>query len=354
VRRSSIAFLAILTTFGCGAADGPSRPPPVPAAPLSLPKVLCGAVLAGASARPCRPADQVERWLASPDLEILGVASTPAGIQGARVLTLRVPGPPEVVFRAKWRSLATLTSKNDPRRELVAFAIQKLYLDPDGYVVPPTAAHCFPLDMYRAQVYPAATASFRDVPCVLGYLSYWLEDVESLKDARADGWFRSHDDALDDDMFSANPLYRESVADMNLVTYLIDHADTHSAQFVIRRDPDAPAVYSVDNSMAFGVKHNHRVKVDWSKIQVPALPARSLDRLRAARLEPLSSIAELELHGGGHLVPASPRQRAAEPAGIRWIQGRLVIGMTVDELAMLRGRIDALLAAVERGDPKQF
>jgi len=53
-------------------------------------------------------------------------------------------------------------------------------------------------------------------------------------------------------------------------------------------------------------------------------------------------------------VPATPRRRAPEPAGIRWIQGRLVIGMTVDELAMLRQRIDALLAAVDRGDPKQF
>lgn len=354
MRRSSIAFLAILTTIGCGAADGPSRPPPVPAAPLSLPKVLCVAVPAGASARPCRPADQVERWLASPDLEILGVASTPAGIQGARVLTLRVPGPPEVVFRAKWRSLATLTSKNDPRRELVAFAIQKLYLDPDGYVVPPTAAHCFPLDMYRAQVYPAATASFRDVPCVLGFLSYWLEDVAGLKQARREGWFRSHDDALDDDMFSANPLYRESVADMNLVTYLIDHADTHSAQFVIRRDPQAPAVYSVDNSMAFGVKKNRRVRVDWSEIQVPALSRRAVERLRGADLDALSSIAELEPARGGRLVPVAPKRRRAEPAGVRWIEGRLVVGMTVDELAMLHERVTRLFLAIDRGEQKLF
>ncbi len=354
MRRSPIAFLALFAAIGCGAADGPSRPPPVPAAPLTLPKVLCGTVPSGAPARPCRPADQVERWLASPDLEILGVANTPAGIQGARVLTLRVPGPPEVVFRAKWRSFATLTSKNDPRRELVAFAIQKLYLEPDEYVVPPTAAHCFPLDVYRARVYPAARASFRDVPCVLGFLSYWLEDVAGLKQARREGWFRSHDDALDDDLFADNPLYRESVADMNLLTYLIDHADTHTAQFVIRRDPKAPAVYSVDNSMSFGVKKNTRVRVDWSEIQVPALSRRAIERLRAADLDRLSSIDESRLAGRGRLVPVAPKKRRAEPAGVRWIQGRLVVGMTVDEIAMLRQRVTRLLHAIDRGEVKLF
>jgi len=345
--RRSLHFLTVFLAASCGAADEPDRPPPVPAAPLTPPTVLC---VAGTD-RPCRHPEEVESWLASADLEIIGTAQTPRGIQGARVLTLRHRG---VVFRAKWRPQSTLTTRNDPRRELVAYAIQKLFLDPDQYVVPPAAAHCFPLAVYRAYVLPGALPSFRDVPCVLGYLSYWLEDVESLKDARKDGWFRSHDDALDDDLFAANPRYRESVADMNLLTYLIDHADSHQGQFLIRRDPQVPAVYSVDNSMAFGVKHNHRVKVDWSKIQVPALPARSIDRLRAARLDRLSSIAELELHGRGHLVPASPRHRRAEPAGIRWQNGRLVIGMTVDELAMLRARIASLLAAVDRGDPKQF
>jgi len=340
-------LLTLVLAGACGAADEPDRPPPVPAAPLTPPTVLC---VAGVE-RPCRRAEDVERWLASADLEILGAAQTPRGIQGARVLTLRHG---DVVFRAKWRPQSTLTSRNDPRRELVAYEVQKLFLRPDEYVVPPAAAHCFPLDVYRAYVLPGALPSFRDVPCVLGYLSYWLEDVESLADAREQGWFRSQDDALDDDLFAGNPRYRESVADMNLLTYLIDHADSHQGQFLIRRDPQVPAVYSVDNSMAFGVKHNHRVKVDWSKIHVPALSGHALDRLRDAPVDSLSSIAELELHARGRLKPVAPRRRAAEPAGIRWIQGRLVIGMTVDELAMLRGRMRALLAAIDRGDLKRF
>lgn len=353
MRRSSTSILLLTAlVLGCGAADEPGRPPPRPAAPLTLPKVLCAA--GSRPARACRPADEVERWLASPDLEILGAAGTPSGIQGARVLTLRYPGPPAVVFRAKWRAQSTWTRKNDPRRELVAYAIQKLYLAPHEYVVPPTAAHCFPLAMYRMRVWPSARASFRDVSCVLGFLSYWLEDVEGLKGAREQGWFRSHDDALDDDLFEDNPHYRASVANMNLLTYLIDHADTHSAQFVIRRDPQAPAVYSVDNSMAFGVKRNTRVRVDWARIQVPALSRRATERLRQASIDGLSSIAELELRPGGRLVPVTPAPRHAEPAGIRWIGGRLVVGMTVDELDMLRERLTELLLAIDRGELKLF
>lgn len=354
MRRRLLLVLTHLA-LACGAADEPGRPPPVPAAPLSLPKVLC--VGAPEPPVPCRSAAEVEAWLASPDLEIVGVAMTPAGIQGARVLTLRVPGPPEVVFRAKWRAQSTLTRRNDPRRELVAYAVQKLFLDPDEYVVPPTAAHCFPLADYRAQVLAGAAPTFRDVPCVLGYLSYWLEDVASIKQARREGWFHSDGNALDGELFADNPFYRSSVANMNLLTYLIDHADSHAAQFVIRRDPRAPAVYSVDNSMSFGVKKNRRVKVDWSEIQVPALSRRSVDRLRRAPLDRLASLCELELGAGapaGRLTPVAPHPRAAEPAAIRPIDGRVVIGMTVDELARLRDRIDRLLLAIDRGEVKLF
>jgi hypothetical protein len=349
-----LGSLLTVVAIGCGASEAPDRPPPRPAAPLTLPKVLCAPVAEGAAIKPCRPADEVERWMTSPDLEILGADLTPTGIQGARVLTLRVPGPREVVFRAKWRAQSTLTRKNDPRRELVAYAIQKLYLDPHQYVVPPTAAHCFPIAMYRSRVYPEARASFSDVPCVLGYLSYWLEDVTVIKNAEREGWFRSHDDALDDDLFAENPIYRESVANMNMLTHLIDHADTHRGQFVIRRDPTAPSVYSVDNSMSFGVKKNTRVRVDWAEIQVPALSRRATQRLRDADLDALSSIAELELSGGARLVPVTTQQRAAEPAGIRWIDGRLVVGMTIDELNLLRDRVTNLFLSIDRGERKLF
>ena len=67
----------------------------------------------------------MEDWLASADLEILDADRTPSGVQGARVLRLR-RGDGGEVFRAKWRAHSTTTSRNSPRRELAAYAVQKL------------------------------------------------------------------------------------------------------------------------------------------------------------------------------------------------------------------------------------
>jgi hypothetical protein len=303
---------------------------------------------------PCRSAAEVESWLMHPDLEILGVSQTPAGIQGARVLTLRMPGPPPVVFRAKWRAQSTKTSKNDPRRELVAYAVQKLFLEPDEYVVPPTAAHCFPLDVYRRLVRANARASFRGVPCVLGYLSYWLENVQTIKEAGRAGWFDWDGDSLDDDLFEENPIYRDSVANMNLFTHVINHADTHSKQFLIRKNPQVPVVYSVDNSMAFDAKKNTKVRVDWAEIQVPSLTRRTVERLRdaATAIDRLGSVMDLKHnHRAGLLTPVPPRGKPSR-TGLAWIEGRLVLGLSDFELDMLRDRVTNLLLRVDRGDIK--
>src|SRR5687767_13755026 len=97
--------LALVVAAGCSAYDRTlPRPVPRAAAPLSQPARLC---VTERPRRPCLEADEVERWLARPDLEIVGAAPTPAGIQGARVLTVRLPGPAPIVFRVKWRAHST-------------------------------------------------------------------------------------------------------------------------------------------------------------------------------------------------------------------------------------------------------
>ena len=40
---------------------------------------------------------------------------------------------------------------NSPRKELAAWVIQRLFLDPEDYVVPFTTAYCVPLADYHAQ-----------------------------------------------------------------------------------------------------------------------------------------------------------------------------------------------------------
>ncbi|HUS67188.1 MAG TPA: hypothetical protein VMZ28_21770 [Kofleriaceae bacterium] len=327
------------------------RPPPKPAAALTQPTRLC---VTAAPHRPCRDAIDVEGWLLSPDLEIAGVDLTPTGIQGAQVLTLRVAGPQPVVFRAKWRAHSTTDGKNSPRRELAAHTVQKLFLSPREWVVPPSAPHCFPLDAYRAAVDPLAQATFSQAPCVYGVLQYWLENVQTLPDAEEAGWFDFTDDGmLDDELFDSSPVYRDAITAVNLVTYLIGHADSHWKQFLISKDKDLPITYSVDNSMSFDAKKNTRVHQDWSELRVPRLPRRQVERLRAASqdLGSLAAVAELTPQGSTlAVVPATANPGLYPNHGLEWVGGHLRVRLTSAEIASLRHRLYELLERIDRGE----
>lgn len=350
-RLGTVATAATLAVAGCHAgASSPAPSAPEAAASLSAPARLC---VSARPTRPCFSADEVEGWLRDPALRILAVGDTPTGVQGARVFTLAAPtATGEVVFRAKWRPYSSTTWANQPRRELAAYAVQKLFLDPHEYVVPPTAGHCFPLRDYRAAVDAAAQPSHDSLSCVFGFLSYWLENVQPLEEAEHTDWFDADANLYDPDLFEEHPIYRRRVADVNLLTYLIRHADTHLRQFLIGTDPRLPVVYSVDNSMAFGVEKNSDLSYhDWSELKVPALAARSIDRLRAVTDADLARLALLEEYRRderGVLVPIHPAPPLGNPAlGLRWREGEFQVGLSADEIAALTGRLHALLARVE-------
>ena len=333
VRRSLIVTAVLTSVLACNRDERTVAGGHV----LSEPAQLCRE---GAPLRSCRTAEDVEALLQRDDLEILAASETSTGVQRARVLTLRSGGPDPVVFRAKWRAHTTTTRRNSPRFELAAYAVQKLFLAPREYVVPPTAAQCVPIEAYRARVDPAAQPTFRGSGCVYGILSYWLEGVTSIADAQKAGWFHGvHDHAFDPDLFARDPGYRDSIARVNLLTYVIGHADSHARNFVLARAGALPvghAVYSVDNSLAFTMHKNPRLEArhDWSAIRVPALPRDAIERLRSARerLPSLGKIAVLRLAAG-------------EP---------VVVGLTAPEIDGIRVRIDALLARVNRGELRLY
>jgi hypothetical protein len=350
--HSRIALAFWLVSLACTSSDDTGdRRVPEPAAPLTQPAELCRASSAG---RPCRAVAEVESWLVDPGLEILGAAPPPTGIQGAVVLTLRAPRLMPVVFRAKWRAHSTTTTRNSPRRELAAYAVQKLFLEPDEYVVPPAAPHCFPLEAYRAEVDQNAKATFREAPCVFGYLSYWLEDVEPLADAAEEGWFHGqYRHAFDPRLYADNPAYRDSISRVNMLTYIIGHADSHAKNFVITSDSSAPLVYSVDNSLSLGLKKNARLdpRHDWSMLKVPALPRSSVERLRAhaRELDRLAAIAVLEPKAGVLVQGEAPRA-PPNALGLEWTGGRLRVGLSAAEIGDLEVRVALLLRKVDRGE----
>jgi len=347
------AFIAPVFCLACTEPDdaGEHRVPE-PAAPLTMPDQLCRRTSHG---RPCRTAGEVESWLADPDLEVIGSADPPTGIQGAQVLTLRVGRLMPIVFRAKWRAHSTTTTRNSPRRELAAYAVQKLFLEPDEYVVPPSAPHCFPLEAYREKVSRTARATFPDkAPCVYGILSYWLEDVQSLADAADEGWFHGqYHHAFDPQLFAQNSDYRDSISRVNLVTHIIGHADSHAKNFVITEDSSAPLVYSVDNSLSLGLKKNSRLdrRHDWSRLIVPELPRGPVQRLRehADQLDQLAAVAALEPRGD-RMVAVKPRSVEPSARGLEWMDGQLRVGLTAAEIGDLKVRAALLLQRVERGE----
>lgn len=350
--RIERALFLILLAACSASDDADERRSPEPAAALTLPDQLCRFTSHG---RRCRTPREVESWLSEPGLEILGVAEPATGIQGALILTLRAPRLMPVVFRAKWRAHATATARNSPRRELAAYAVQKLFLEPDEYVVPPSAPHCFPLEAYRDRVDRTATATFAEAPCVYGILSYWLEDVQSLADAAEAGWFHGqHRHAFDPELFADNAVYRDSISRVNLLTYVIGHADSHAKNFVITNDSAAPLVYSVDNSLSLGLKKNRRLdrRHDWSRLIVPALPRSAIDRLRedtSKRIDRLAAVAALEPESDG-MAPVDPPEAEPNASGLAWADGRLRIGLTASEIGDLKVRVALLLQRVDRGE----
>jgi hypothetical protein len=300
---------------------------------LTKPTLLCHD--AAAIPRSCRKPDDVEALLQREDLEILAAGKTATGVQGARILTLRSGGPHPVVFRAKWRPDSSATSRNNPRLELGAYAVQKLFLEPYEYVVPPTAAHCFPLAAYRARVDLVAQPSFAGSQCVSGILTYWMEDVMSVSEARKAGWFHGlYNHMLDLARFNSDRVYRDSITRVNVLTYVIRHGDSHTKNFVLARTAaGSVVVYSIDNSLSFTIEPNHGIPADhdWSKIKVPALPRVVIDRLRVAskRVDALARIAVLRPGGG---------------------RGAVVVGLSPAELDVVRARISELVTRADRGE----
>jgi hypothetical protein len=343
--RPCLAVIAATCLLGCTYVRTGSR-----SHTLTEPTQLCRE---GVPSRSCRTVEDVEALLAT-DLEIVAVRAASGGFQHAQVFTLRSLGPAPVVFRAKWRAHTTATARNSPRFELASYAVQKLFLEPREYVVPPTAPYCFPLGAYRARVDKNARETFPGSGCVYGVLSYWLEDVTAVYDANVEGWFHGrYRHLFDPDLYQRDLAYHNSIARVNLLTYAIAHGDSHAKNFVIARSDTKPVVhtvYSIDNSKSFTLARNPGIKPfhNWSVIHVPSLPRPAIDRLRDADLSSLATIAVLR--------SASDRLRATDPAGaktvtgIDWTGDRLVLGLTAAEIAGVRARIEALLRRVDRAE----
>lgn len=286
---------------------------------------------------------KAETLFASGGFEILEAERTASGVAGAQKWKLRFDDG--TLVKAKWKAAPPYTTdgwNNSPRREIAAYHIQKWFLDEDDYIVPPSEVRCVPLDQYR-RIAPRAEATMRGTDCVYGVLSLWLQGVEEP------------DEIWDEELFEEDEDYRESIAAMNVLTFLIGHQDGRPANFLW--DADDHHVFSIDNGISFGAFPYNFLVENWNSIRVPGIPAevaRRLDKVTPADIERLAILRELHADDEGVLRTVPPTINFDPDRGTRTRAGALQFGLSQREVGQVKERLTELLRRIESGELAVF
>ena len=247
-------------------------------------------------------------------------------------------------IQVKWKKAKRggEADNNQPRYELAAYELQKLFLDPDEYVVPPTAVRCLPLGQYpktESEISP----TFKNTSYMFFVLQYWLENV-------------SNKFKFEKKRFKSDAIYARFIGNLNIFTYLIKHNDSNVGNFLISVAPSDPRVFVVDNGLAFGDLESNR-GFEWRNIRVKRLPNDTIERLRnitQADLEKtLGVVAQFEVVDG-ELLPTTPAQNLNGKKGVRQKDGVIQFGLTSGEIKRVYSRLKKLLQRVDSGKIKTF
>jgi hypothetical protein len=319
---------------------------PIIAAAWVLSAMLsAGAVTAAADPHFARPVTELEPELEGQPLQIASATQSRPRARGDVALKAEVSfggGPP---YRVKLRKAQPGADafNNRPRYDLAAYELQKLFLDPADYVVPPTALRMIPLADLQPHA-PTARPTFPGSDDVLAVVQYWLQDVTLAKDA------------YDAARFDADRAYARRIGQLNIFTYLVRHSDSNLGNFLVSRSPGEFRVFSVDNNVAFGSDESDRGLL-WRNLRVTRLPADAVERLRRIDDTQLRSrlavLAQWELRDG-HYLPVSPGGNLAPARGVRVGDGVVQMGLTSGEIWRVGYRLKHLLKEVDRGGIDTF
>ena len=265
--------------------------------------------------------------------------------EGDRTNRAALSFPDGSMMVAKWARAATGGEgfNNQPRYEVAAYEIQKLFLDEPSYVVPPTVLRAFPLSWYQ-RLQSSALPTFRNTSSVLVTLQYWLFNVDG-------------EGVWDEDRFATDTAYARHFADLNILTYLIRHNDANAGNLLISRDPENPRVFAVDNGLAFSSETSDR-GATWRTMQVRRLPRTTVERLRAITEDDLRRalgvLAQYEVGPDGTLYAVEPTENLSPRRGIRQEGTIIQLGLTEREIRDTWRRLQKLLEDVDRGRYELF
>jgi hypothetical protein len=287
------------------------------------------------------PPENLEQLLAHEEIWVRSESPAGSGVTGAFKDVLFFPAH-DIEVTVKWRPVPRGDAdgwNNSPRKELAAYAVQKLFLDPVDYVVPTLAARCVSLDRYHER-HPAMKPTLDDTRCVLVVAAIWLDNV------------RVPETLYDPDEFAADPRYAYHLANFNVLSYLIDHRDGRDGNILTSVDPANRRVFAVDNGISFGPKIYNVFVQNWHTIRVPALPKESVDRLRGVTgtdLERLGVLLQMQVDRRGLLqhVPADPNLDPSK--GSRASGDMIQLGLTESEIDDVHRRIQKVIDLVDSG-----
>jgi hypothetical protein len=309
---------------------------------------LAGLALLGASAGATaqdtnitQPVADLERLLAAEPLAIVSAEISRPTAQGDITLRASVSfgGAEPLLVKLRKAEPGADVFNNVPRYDLAAYELQKLFLDPAEYVVPPTTLRFIArTDFVKHQRDVQRTFSGADQ--VLAVVQYWLQDIASPPDV------------YDPARFDADPRYARHIGQMNVLTHLIDHRDTNLGNFLIGKAAVGARVFSVDHGVAFASADSDRGD-DWRQMRVKRLPADTVARLRSITLaqleERLAVLAQWRLEGD-RFVPVARGPGLSTRRGVRREGNELQMGLTAREIVGVHALLGRLLKRIDANE----
>jgi hypothetical protein len=277
------------------------------------------------------------------NIEIISEEGAGAGVTGARKVVIHVDAHDQDV-QLKTKNFPPFLDgvNNSPRRELAAYAIQRVFLDPVDYVVPTFGVRCVPLEVWERRN-TGSPARIAGTECALVAYAFWLRNV-TLPEL-----------LYDEQRFLTDGRYAYNLANFNLLTYLVGHHDQRLGNVLVSTDPDNRRVFAIDNGVSFDpffFNWFFPPNFAWREMRVPAIPRNAVNRLRKLTeedLERFGVILQLEADQDGILRIEEPGESIDEDEGVSVRGTTLQIGLTEGEIEAIWERIEDLLEDIDDG-----
>ncbi len=288
------------------------------------------------------PVDSIERLFRSAPFKVL--AGQDSRYKGDRTQHLLLNFDSLTALEVKWAKapVGGQAFNNQPRYEAAAYELQKLFLDPPNYVVPPTVLRMVPLAEYVKRE-RTVERTFESGASVLVVVQYWADDLTA-------------DDVYDKRRAERDSVYARHLGDLNVLTFLIRHGDANAGNILLSLDSTNPRVLAVDNGVSFASEPSNRGSY-WRDLRISRLGRATADRLLRIRRADLDSalavLAQFSLQGGEY--HAAPLGEVLDRGrGVRQKGDVVQLGLTSSEIEGVHERLKSLVKRIQDGKLQTF